>query len=197
MEMASDPREDLAFIRQTIEEGRRFVALRGAYLVLWGGATSLGYVGTYLTLRGWVRFDATAMWTALMTIAWLGTAALSLGSRRSPGVRSLAGRTLAALWLACSLSLSLLFLAASLDGGIRDGWFIAVTAGIFAVGFFVSGTLCHSGWMRWLAVLWWAAEPVIFLVRHDAAVLLVGAALAGLGLLGPGIVLTVRPRAAA
>ena len=46
-------REDIAFIRRTIEEGGAYATARGPDLLVWGIAVAIGYLGTYGFIRGW------------------------------------------------------------------------------------------------------------------------------------------------
>src|ERR1700740_1723902 len=80
-------RDDIAFIRRTMEQGRRVVGSWSADMLVWGIAVTLGYAGTYARVRGWWTLDPNWLWTGLVVLAWL------YSLRR---VRRLASRTDAA-----------------------------------------------------------------------------------------------------
>ncbi len=50
----------------------------------------------------------------------------------------------------------------------------AVTMGLV---FFVSSFLCGLGWLRWIALGWWLAGPLLLFLRQDPSILLVVATL--------------------
>ena len=46
-------REDIAFIRHAVEEGRSYATARSPEMLIWGIALAIGYFGTYAFVRGW------------------------------------------------------------------------------------------------------------------------------------------------
>src|SRR5215468_9688968 len=47
-------REDIAFIRQAVAEGRNYATARSPEMLIWGIALAIGYFGTYAFVRGLV-----------------------------------------------------------------------------------------------------------------------------------------------
>ena len=45
-------REDIAFIRRAVEQGRGYAGARSFDMVIWGLAVAAGYLGTYATVSG-------------------------------------------------------------------------------------------------------------------------------------------------
>jgi hypothetical protein len=64
-------RDDIAFIRQAIEQGRGYAGRHSLDLLIWGVALAIGYVGTYATVSGWWRINPDWLWTACIGLAWL------------------------------------------------------------------------------------------------------------------------------
>src|ERR1700745_3046174 len=64
-------RDDIAFIRRIMEQGRRVVCSWSIGMLVWGIAVTLGYAGTYARVRGWWTLDPNWLWTGLVVLAWL------------------------------------------------------------------------------------------------------------------------------
>jgi hypothetical protein len=187
-------REDIAFIRWAVEQGRQVAGRWSANIAIWGVAIGLAYLGTYARIRGLWTVDPTWVWLACITLPWLyglGRLAPRLfgrGSRPAPSAMTL---TLWSLWGGCGIALSILGFTL-LAIGARDTWWMdPLTAGVMGIGFFASSFLCDLPWMRWVALGWWAGELVTVL-WHGPESLLLMAALMLVLLALPGLVLMRR-----
>ena len=188
-------REDIAFIRRAVEEGRNYATARGPDLLLWGIAVTIGYLGTYAFVRGWSPLPPVWLWALCIGLPW----AYSLRRLMPAFARPCESghpmtRALSMLWLGCGIFLTTLALAAIWTGEARQSWFDAVVAGVMGIAFFASAWLSSVGWLRWVAVLWWVGEVALLALRHRPEVLPLSAALMLSLLAGPGLVLMVRRR---
>ena len=98
-------REDIAFIRRTIEEGGAYATARGPDLLVWGIAVAIGYLGTYGFIRGWSPVAPRPLWAVCIGLPWLYSLrrlarGLVGGGIRVRGPMALA---LAMLWLGCGI----------------------------------------------------------------------------------------------
>jgi hypothetical protein len=190
-----DIRADIAFIRRAIEDGRSYANARGPDMVVWGIASTIGFLGTYGRVRGWLIFDPNWLWALCIGLPWLYSLRRVVrrltGGTNQPAANPMVS-ALRMLWLGCGVALTVLYLAASWTGDIRQGWFAAVGAGMLGVGFFTSAWLSNLTWLRWVGLGWWVGEMGMFALRHRPEGLLLGAALMLLLLAGPGFVLLAR-----
>ncbi len=189
-------REDLAFIRGALEEGRRYANARSLDLLVWGIAVAVGYLGTYAFVRGWSPLRPNWLWTLCIGLPWLYSLRRVLrrlvGGGQHPRVRNPMATALGMLWLGCGICLTTLYLAAVWSGDIRGGSFGAVVAGVLGIGFFASAWLSNHLWLRWVALGWWLGELAVFALRHRPEVLPLSAVLMLLLLAGPGLALMMR-----
>jgi hypothetical protein len=188
-------RDEIAFIRHAVGDGRDYVLSRSWDFVIWGVAIAVMYLGIYAKIRRWWDVDITTIALICTNVPWLySLRGFFLGSRRE--VPPMA-RALGMLWIGCGITLSTLANILMYTGEMR-GSFAATTAGIMGIGFFASSYLCNLAWMRWVAVGWWAAEFATFALRDQPEVLLLAAALMFFLLALPGMVLQLsRPTLAA
>jgi len=192
----AEVREDIAFIRRTIEDGRAYATTRSADMVVWGVAVAIGYLGTYAFVRRWSPLSPDWLWLACILLPWAySLRRLAFRRQVAVAVRPMA-RAMQMLWLGCGITLTTLGIATAFAGDLPHGWFSAVSAGVLGIGFFASAWLCNLAWFRWVALGWWLGELALFGLRGQIELLPVGAALTLVLLMLPGIVLW-RSRAAA
>jgi hypothetical protein len=195
--MTSDDsvRDDIAFIRQAIEQGRGYAGRYSLDLLIWGVALAIGYVGTYATVSGWWRINPDWLWAACIILPWLYSLRLFRSQPRPP--RPPMAEALRMLWFGCGIFLTTFSIAVIVAGDMRQGWFSAVGAGTMGVVFFVSSYLCNLPWLRAVAAGWWVAMLLLYAFRDRIEVLALSAVLMLLLLALPGLLLwRGRPAAA-
>ncbi|MBV8531701.1 MAG: hypothetical protein JO104_10320 [Candidatus Eremiobacteraeota bacterium] len=185
-------REDIAFIRQAVEEGRSYATARSPDIMVWGIAVAIGYLGTYAFVRGWSPIRPGWVWAVCVGLPWLYSLRRLLPIFEQHCADSPMARAMGMLWFGCGVFFTTLGVAAMWTGDVRQGWWNAVVAGVFGIAFFASASLANLGWLRGVAVLWWLGELALFALRHHLEVLPLSAALMLLLLAGPGLVLTMR-----
>jgi hypothetical protein len=190
-------RDDIAFIRQTMEQGRRVVGSWSADMLVWGIAVTLGYAGTYARVRGWWTLDPNWLWTGLVVLAWLYSLrrVRRLASRTDAATARLMRSPIGMLWFACGVFLTITSFAVIFATAPNTWWINgAISAGVMGIAFFVSSFLCDLPWMRWVALAWWLGEVAMFVLRQQPEGLLLGGALMLVLLAVPGFVLMRRSR---
>jgi hypothetical protein len=188
-------RDDLALIRDALDNGRRYATACGPAMVVWGVLLAAGFVGTYAFVCGEPTLSPAPLWSIVIAVGW----AFSLyqiwtrirsgasGVTRSPTVNALR-----MVWLGLGIFLTTLALAALWSGDMRLGWLSAVNAGAIGMAVFATASLTSLPWLRWVAFAWWAGELVLYGLRYRPEALLVLAAMMLLLLAGPGLVLVAR-----
>ena len=178
---ADAAREDIAFIRRSIEQGRRIAGAWSPDMLVWGIATAIGYFGTYARVRDYWTGNAGWLWLACILLPWAYSlrrvpARLSARSSEAPTERRLAS-PLAMLWYACGIFLTILGLAAIFSGERNPWWINPAVAGVMGIGFFVSSFLSNVVWLRWVGIAWWVGELAALVLRDRPEGLLLAGAL--------------------
>jgi hypothetical protein len=186
-------RDEIAFIRHAIEEGRGYVGRRSPDMLVWGIAIGAGYFATYATVRGWWRLDQRWLWSACIVPPWLYSLRGMLrqlvpGHAAEPPPPAMR-RAMQMLWLGCGICLTSLGVGLMATGETQCAWFGAVSAGIMGIAFFASSFLCDLAWMRWVAVGWWLGELALIAQQRRPEILLLSAVLMLALLAVPGAVL--------
>ncbi|MGV8996486.1 MAG: hypothetical protein ACOH12_06020 [Parvibaculaceae bacterium] len=187
-------RDDIAFIRQAMEEGRAYARLRSPEFAVWGLAIACGYFGTYARVVHLWTLNPHLIWWVPVGLAW----AFSLRdviprrlNRQGAEAPTLMVSTLRSLWLGYGITI-MLFAVLIFPSNIHTEWFDMVPSAMLGLCFFVSSTVSGIRWLRVLAVCWWGAAAALFLVRDQAEVLLLGGIFMLAFLFVPGLVLWLR-----
>ena len=186
-------REDIAFIRRSIEQGRRIAGAWSPDMLVWGIAIAIGYFGTYARVRGYWTVEPYWLWLACILLPWAYSlrrlpARLFARAPDAPAERRLTS-PLAMLWFACGIFLTILGLAAIFSGERNPWWINAAVAGVMGIGFFVSSFLSNMVWLRWVGIAWWAGEIAALALRDRAEGLLLAGALMLALVAVPGLIL--------
>jgi len=186
-------RDEIAFIRAVIEEGRGYASNWSGDMLVWGVVIAAADLGTYAVVRGWWAVDPVWLWLWCVALGWIYSLRSRLrfllpGAPKPRTLRPMAS-ALRMLWLGCGIALTSLLMVVVYSGDLEDGWLGAVSAGILGVGFFASASLANLAWMRLVAIGWWIGEIALYVLRQQPEVLLVMTTLWLLLLALPGFVL--------
>ena len=187
-------RDDIAFIREAIEDGRAYAARSGPGMIWWGGALAGGFAATYAFVRGWSPVPPAVLWPVALAVPWAHCLyrlrSRSTGPRPAPRGPMIVA--LRALWAGLGIFLTTLTLMALWSSSQPVGWLPAVAAGALGAAVFATAWMAAIPWLRWIAVAWWIGELALFALRGRPEMLLLSAALMLLLLAGPGLVLVLQ-----
>ena len=149
------PAQDLALIRRMMEEAQEAAALDGRHLVLWGVVPAAAQaIELALALAGAGPLARYA-WVGAIFAGICGSAALGFSGRHHP--TNLAVRLYRSAWVGLCLTIVLLFALAMAGRGIEPAHLGVVAPATTGFAFFVSAAIAGLGWLRWIALAWWAA----------------------------------------
>jgi hypothetical protein len=187
----SDARDDIAFIRQTVQEGRAFAFGRSPDILVVGLALACGFFANYAALK--YNFPSIIGWIWLVTLILPWAFTLRRAAFRGPhSPRAPMVQAVSAIWIGSGIFLTTLTIVADWADGFREGWMNAVVAGTFGFCFFATAALLKLGWMRFVALGWWIGEIGLFAIRHSPEACLLSAALMLALLAGPGLYILLR-----
>lgn len=191
---------DIAFIRNSLEEGRAYARRRSPDMFVWGLLMAAGYLGTYAWARHWSSLDPDYVWLVAVGIAWAYSLRrwwFGLFGGQVPVQRATPmARAFAMLWLGSGISMMTLAIAVNLIGEMTQTyhWYDTAVASILATAFFTGSFLCNVTWLRLVAVAWWVGSLFVYRLQNGLTVLLLGAAMMLLFLAAPGLVLFLSAR---
>lgn len=189
-----DPRADLAYIRQVMEDTRRAAYVSGGYFIVWGIVIGLGLVGSWLTATGAWQVSPLLYWAVCLALGGAGTFLLVRAEMREP-VCAPAGRLIGMVWASMGISMLIIFFIGVGSGTLGGQHMSALSSALVGGAVFMTGTLAGLPWLRNLSIGWWAGSAVMFAWPGLYVLLLMGVMLFALYVI-PGVILIRMKRAA-
>lgn len=189
----NQPQHDLAMIRQLMEESQRTVDENGKHFLLWGALGTVGLVATWLFVVGRMTLDPRWLWAVILGVGWVGSFWLGVQSGARARVRTAGRRVIAAVWVSCGVTMTLIAGAAMLGRVVALPSLSGLIASVMALGLAMTGVLTGLRWLLGVGVAWWIGAGVMLFVPGPYTLLL----LAGMALVlevVPGLVLYARAR---
>ena len=191
--------DDLAYIRDLAEAGQKAPLLGGRFLAWWGGLTTLAYLAHYAIAGGMFGLQPymlAFLWVGYVMMGLAGSFALQTTlSHAKPGVASTGNRVSTLVWKSAGLFLGAYFTGAFLKAVTGAGeynafiWSVPLVTGVYGLAQYVGGVIAGN---RVLTLAGQAAlvatVPAVLLVG-SAGSWLVGASVAAVCVLLPGIIL--------
>jgi hypothetical protein len=192
--MTPDPQDDLAYIRQVMEQTRRFTLVSGSYFIVWGLLIILGLVSTGITLQTAIHLPLSGIWIGLMSLGWVCTFWLSRRESRYEPIASYATYLITCIWTACGVAMTTAFMLGQWVGVIPGPATGGLSALFIGIGVFMTGVLSGMQWLRNLSFGWWAGAVVMFIWHGPVSIWISTGLLLGL-LVVPGLVLNRQAQA--
>ena len=187
------PADDLAFIRRLMQGARETAVDHSGHLILWGFLQAAAGSLAYLVRQGAFYVSINWIWAVTIAIGFTGSGLLARRLRRSAPVNSLVNRVLAAIWIGCGLSLSLVGFLGAGTGSVPSPVMPGVKCVIIGCAFFASAPLFNRAFYWVLAGVWWILGSAL-LLRPSPGSSLVFACAPILFMLVPGLMLRARRR---
>ena len=160
--MQIDARNDLAYIRELMLDTRHAACLSGGYFIVWGLATGGALFATWLQLIGVLPYSPMITWGLCFLVGSAGTLYLVREDRREP-VQAPAGRLIGMVWVALGVTQLVVFFAGLGTHALPGEHMPALFSALVGTGVFLTGVLAGLGWLRNLAIGWWAGSTLMFL----------------------------------
>jgi hypothetical protein len=183
-----EAKESIELIRGMIEETKRSTAYSGDIYIVWGVATLLAVLGTYLlVILKWYSY-IWINWIVFMGLGVIYSVYHGVTQERKAEAITFPGRILGRVWFACGVGLLILAFVAPLAGLYTGMMVPSVVAIVIGIGYFVTGEVVQWKLFIWLSFLWWVGGAGMMFLKTEN-ILLVFAFLMSLGYLVPGFVL--------
>ncbi len=169
-------REQLAYIKNIMEETRREMGGYGGDFILWGILMIVGLVVTYLH----VVFRLYGPWTWVVWFVLVGTGWLLsiISFMKSKNRRGTSHFTAIAcrIWAGYGVAATILGFIGPMSGAYPPDYIVAVVAAVMGAAYLGTGLLFGSRWLQGFAIGWWGGSIVMF-YNPTAVMLLVFAAM--------------------
>jgi hypothetical protein len=168
---SSSAHDELAYIRQIIDNSRLAFVEDGKPYILWGILVPLGMTVTYISALQDHDYGTGYVWIGLTLCGWIYVAWYSRHKVKTQRARSILDRIQSAVWGAIGSMIGLLIVmiyvghsfGSSELPGINPFYICSLTAILIGIGYFLSGIANDLRWLRNVAFAWWAGAVVMYL----------------------------------
>lgn len=167
-----NPAEELAFIKEIIQQSRKTNFITGVEYILWGVIVPIGLIGTYLLIDFHLYSLIRYLWVLIICAGWGFEIFHIIKTKKREKTKSYVTKSISALWTACGIAImiiSFIGLFASTNIKYDVSPLIAIILGI---AYFVSGTLLEYKWLRNIGFVWWIAGIYFFLCKDNLNLLI-------------------------
>lgn len=191
--MTHDPQQDLAYIRQVMEQTRRYTLIKGDYFIVWGLLICLWLSSNAIALLMHRSLPVFELLALVIIVGWAHTLWANRQATRYEPVAGYAGRMVGLTWAACGICMMLVIFVGIPFGGVNPASLGGIMAVFMGLGVFMTGVLSGMTWFRNLGLGWWAGAVALFTV-HGIVGLWIGPVLLLVLFMAPGVVLNLQAR---
>lgn len=148
-----DALQDLAYIRQVMEQTRRYTAAKGIFFVLWGTIVSLALVGTWLQINRLVGGSNFKLWIAAMVIGWALTMYFSW-RQQNEGALPHNAYLIGMNWMVVGLAMGVFYFVGVPMKTISFQAIPGVSALFLGIGIWNTGQLSGLRWLSGVGIAW-------------------------------------------
>jgi len=155
--------EEIQFIRNVIEEGKKSVVYNGKDYIFWGIIVIVGMMSTYIFHMSHVYFNYFWIWVVLVPIGWM----FSLYNRRVHKIKfpsTYAGRIMASIWGAAGIGMTIIGFLGTYSGTIKPMAISPILSIIMGGAYFISGKVVGVKWISYLSLGWWIGGVILLYV---------------------------------
>jgi hypothetical protein len=183
-----EAQQELTFIKKVMEDSQRTILDNGKQYILWSVLVLAGIAVKYMLHALGSELNPAWIWVALITAGWLTSFLLKRRAYSEIRVKTLAQRTLEAVWTGWVIAIPILTLIGYFSGAIESWAISPVVATLFGSACFTTGRITGNAWLRNTGLLWWAGGVVMFLVPSARSLAILAGMFVLLQMI-PGVVL--------
>jgi len=188
-----DAAADLAYIREVMQQTRRYTAAKGIYFVLWGTLVSLALIATWFQIHRLIGGSNLALWLTLMVTGWVATVWLARRDAQQ-GAAPYHARLIGMNWTAVGLAMMGFYFIGVPAQTIPFQAVPGLSALLVGIGVFNTGFLADLRWLVGVALLWFVSGALM-LAYPGPHTLWAMVLLLVVGEIAPGLVLMRQERA--
>ncbi|MGC8595579.1 MAG: hypothetical protein ACP5US_07950 [Candidatus Kryptoniota bacterium] len=164
--------EDIALIKQMMEESRQFTIDNGKAYIFWGILVTVGVFMTYWAILNGKEEICGWIWIVTIGIGWLYSILIVMKERANNRTQTFGGRLVGFLWGGCGIAMTILGFVGPMSGAVSSWGITPVLASVVGIGYFLSSEIYKLKWVRLIGIAWWLGAILMFIVKgiHTLAI---------------------------
>ena len=146
--------KDLEFIKKIIDDSSSIITSNGLYYIIWGGASVLCTILTYIAIYLNLEYLILWIWVFFFTIGGILVFFVARNDRYTKN--AIVGKIYAYVWIGILVFLGIFTFNALVIGKYSINFLLSVTAGILGLGYFITSAISKNKWLFILSFVWWA-----------------------------------------
>jgi len=163
--------ENLAYIKQIMNDTRRSQNDNGIISIVWGILVTLGQIGNYVLTETRIWNGFMWLWLGIGLTGWLFVY-IETRAKKEQTVRTFASKILASLWVSAGISMTVIGFGAA-SSGLVNGYAInPLISTVLGGTYYVTGLLNGKKLDQKLSYGWWLGAVVMFMLPGPFSFLL-------------------------
>lgn len=160
----TNPQEEIAYIKNIINDSRRIIKDDGKGFIIWGILVVIGMLLTYFSIYfnehtyGWL------VWPVVIGIGWIYTLVTEIKRGKRSKVSTFAGKILGALWFSCGITMTVIWFIGSYTDAYSGAYITPLISNVLGIAYLVSGVLYGKKWISFLSIGWWGGAVIMFIL---------------------------------
>lgn len=156
---------EIALIRQVIDESRRFAFDNGKYYILWGVLVTLAIFAQYAVILMNIEYVSVWIWIVAIGLGWI--VSLIFGMREPSRHQSfpVGAKLVSLIWTSTGISMMIVGIVGPITGALHPWAICPAMAAIIGGAFTTSSMVYRLKWVAAVGIAWWAGAIVMFAVK--------------------------------
>jgi hypothetical protein len=181
--------EELAFIKNIINESRKSFALSGKPYIFWGILIVIGLLlESFREIFSWEFYYMYFVWIVLIAVGWGYAYVEAKKNKQTRSTKTLGSKLLGSVWLACGISMTIFGFLGTISGAIKGIYVSPTLSLVLAIAYYVTGVIYDYKWLRNVSFGWWFGAVFLFFFPSQYTNLIMAFMMIGLQII-PGIIL--------
>ncbi len=159
----NNPQQELAFIKQVMEDSRRIVVEDGHGFIFWGILIVFGLVVTYSSIQLNWSHNLRWFWPGLIALGWVYSIVSGITKEKKKRVKTFAGRVMDVVWISTGISATILGFLGPYTGAYSSIYINPLICVVLGISYAVTGVLLGKKWISALSFGWWAGSVIMFI----------------------------------
>ena len=156
---------EIALIRQVIDESRRFAFDNGKYYLLWGILVTLAIFAQYAVLLMSIEYFSVWIWIVAIGLGWIVSVIFGMREPSRHHSFPVGAKLVAIIWVSAGVSMMIVGIVGPLAGALHPWAICPAMAAIVGGAYTTSSIVYRLKWVTAVGIAWWAGALLMFAVK--------------------------------
>lgn len=160
----SQAESELQLIRKIMQDSRKAIVDNGWHYIYWGVIVTITLIINYIMIQNNVSINSQGMlWFISMVSASLAEAVITRKIKKNINESNFSGKLLGTLWGITGFCMFIFGFIGTFSGAYNPVYIFPVISTVLGAAYYISGTIQHVKWLKFLTTGWWSGAVFMFL----------------------------------